>query len=76
MPQHVATPGGFSSAGAMRTPQTLKGPVVPLPAAIQPVQAKAPARNGQKALRRAVPPGTDKKAALQPTPRTAAPAEQ
>jgi hypothetical protein len=39
--------GGFSSAGAMRTPQTLKGPVVTEPVA-QPVQAKplkkAPAR--------------------------------
>jgi hypothetical protein len=27
MPQRVNTPGGFSNAGAMRTPQTLNGPV-------------------------------------------------
>ena len=34
MPMHVATQGGFSSAGAMRTPNTLNGPVLahPLPA--------------------------------------------
>jgi len=35
----VSTQGGFSSAGAMRTPQTLNGPMVrPVPAA--PLQAK------------------------------------
>jgi hypothetical protein len=28
MPPRVAAPGGFSSAGAMRTPQTLDGPVL------------------------------------------------
>lgn len=28
MPPRVSAPGGFSSAGAMRTPQTLNGPVV------------------------------------------------
>jgi hypothetical protein len=28
LPPRVAAPGGFSSAGAMRTPQTLNGPVV------------------------------------------------
>jgi hypothetical protein len=33
MPAHVAAPGGFSNAGAMRTPQTLNGPVVKNPAA-------------------------------------------
>jgi hypothetical protein len=34
MPMHVATQGGFSSAGAMRTPNTLNGPVLthPVPA--------------------------------------------
>jgi hypothetical protein len=29
---HIAPPGGFSSAGAMRTPQTLHGPLVAHPA--------------------------------------------
>ncbi len=32
IPQHGGSQGGFSSAGAMRTPQTLNGPVVTLPA--------------------------------------------
>lgn len=30
---HVAAPGGFSNAGAMRTPQTLNGPVLTHPGA-------------------------------------------
>jgi hypothetical protein len=32
MPPHVAAPGGFSNAGAMRTPKTLDGPVLEHPA--------------------------------------------
>jgi hypothetical protein len=36
MPPHVGVAPGFSSAGAMRTPQTLKGPVVARPAGAQP----------------------------------------
>jgi hypothetical protein len=52
MPPRVAAQGGFSSAGAMRTPQTIKGPVLTLPAAIQPTQAKASARTAQKPVRR------------------------
>jgi hypothetical protein len=32
IPQHIAPQGGFSSAGAMRTPQTLDGPVLKAPA--------------------------------------------
>jgi hypothetical protein len=37
MPMHVATQGGFSSAGAMRTPNTLNGPVLahPVPAPLK-----------------------------------------
>jgi hypothetical protein len=35
MPSHVGAPGGFSSGGAMRTPQTLNGPVINHPAANQ-----------------------------------------
>jgi len=31
MPMHVAPQGGFSSAGAMRTPNTLNGPVLAQP---------------------------------------------
>jgi hypothetical protein len=32
MPPHMAAPGGFSNAGAMRTPQTVNGPVLEHPA--------------------------------------------
>jgi hypothetical protein len=34
MPSHLAAPGGFSNAGAMRTPQTLNGPQVAQPATV------------------------------------------
>jgi hypothetical protein len=40
MPSHAGAAGGFSSAGAMRTPQTLNGPVVAHPATAQPAQTK------------------------------------
>jgi hypothetical protein len=33
MPSHLAAPGGFSNAGAMRTPQTLNRPVLAPPPA-------------------------------------------
>ncbi|MGB9408891.1 MAG: hypothetical protein WCA89_15245 [Terracidiphilus sp.] len=36
VPPHNAGQGGFSSAGAMRTPQTLNGPVVAVPEATHP----------------------------------------
>ena len=38
---HVAAPGGFSSAGAMRTPQTLNGPVLKHPVVATPMQHPA-----------------------------------
>jgi hypothetical protein len=40
LPPRVAAPGGFSSAGAMRTPQTLNGPVVTHKATVAPQPAK------------------------------------
>jgi hypothetical protein len=41
-PSHVAaSAGGFSSAGAMRTPNTLNGPVVALPATVRKQSVKA-----------------------------------
>jgi hypothetical protein len=46
MPPRIGAPGGFSGAGAMRTPQTIPGPAAPQPA--QPKTAK-------KAV---MPPGT------------------
>jgi hypothetical protein len=45
MPAHGTTPGGFSSAGAMRTPQTLSGPVIAQP---------AKAHSAQKSQKKAV----------------------
>ena len=62
VPPHVAAPAGFSSAGAMRTPNTLNGPVVkhPVTAVTQP--AKSPAK---KPLHR-VKPAAANKAAAQP----------
>ena len=40
MPPRMAGPGGFSSAGAMRTPQTITGPTAPAPATPLAVQPK------------------------------------
>jgi hypothetical protein len=48
---HPAVSGGFASGGAMRTPQTLNGPVLTHPANGAPSAAKAPARAAQKARR-------------------------
>jgi len=39
VPLHLSTQRGFSSAGAMRTPQTLSGPMVEHPAVTLPVTA-------------------------------------
>ncbi len=38
MPERVNAPGGFSNAGAMRTPQTLNGPVLAHPVTDTPKQ--------------------------------------
>jgi hypothetical protein len=46
---HVAAPGGFAGAGAMRTPQTLNGPTVAHPAVVRP----APVQQGTKSVARA-----------------------
>jgi len=51
VPPHGGGQGGFSSAGAMRTPQTLNGPVVAHPATATPEADKAaikkPVRHGK-----------------------------
>jgi hypothetical protein len=57
MPAHVAAPGGFSGAGAIRTPQTLNGPVL-----AQTVRGKTPKKTG---AHKSVPPGTAGKTATQ-----------
>jgi len=57
--------GGFSNPGAMRTPNTLNGPVLSQPVTVQPPQAKAPALPAQKPNRRA-PSTATSKATVQP----------
>lgn len=58
----VAAPGGFSSAGAMRTPQTLNGPTLAHPVAPTPAHASAPktqmtvVKKGRKPGKAAAPP--------------------
>jgi hypothetical protein len=49
---HVAAPGGFAGAGAMRTPQTLNGPVAP-PATQAAVPSKDALHKAQAPVRRA-----------------------
>jgi hypothetical protein len=45
MPARIPVPGGFSGAGAMRTPLTLPGPAAPQPAkASEPAKADEPAK--------------------------------
>jgi hypothetical protein len=41
MPPRVVTPGGFAGAGAMRTPETLPGPVLLQPVAPKPAEPQA-----------------------------------
>ena len=48
---HVAAPGGFSGAGAMRMPQTLNGPVVGHPATAAPQPATAAAKGAARSAR-------------------------
>jgi hypothetical protein len=63
--------GGFASGGAMRTPQTLNGPVLTHPATAMQTPAKAAVRPAKK-LRRTPPATAAGNAATQP----AAPAAQ
>jgi hypothetical protein len=58
--------GGFSSAGAMRTPQTLNGPVVAPPATATPQKGKSA---GKKPIRHRKPTAA-KKSVAQTTPAT------
>jgi hypothetical protein len=49
VPLHLSTQGGFSSAGAMRTPLTLNGPIVERPAAAHPATAEPLPHAGKNA---------------------------
>jgi hypothetical protein len=63
----VAAPGGFSSAGAMRTPQTLNGPAAARPVTVGTQAAKADGKPAQTPVRRGkIAPG---KKAVSPTTR-------
>jgi hypothetical protein len=65
LPTRPAVSGGFASGGAMRTPQTLNGPVLTHPATAVQTPAKAAVRPGKK--QRRTQPATDAgKAATQP----------
>jgi hypothetical protein len=72
LPPHGAAQGGFSSAGAMRTPQTLNGPVVAHPSTTQPTESKvpgkAPAPIAPKPLRHGQPSTANKTAVQIPAP--------
>jgi hypothetical protein len=50
VPLHFYSQGGFSSAGAMRTPQTLNGPIVTHPALAAPRPSLHPAAKTGKAV--------------------------
>lgn len=60
---HVQTSGGFSTAGAMRTPQTLNGPQVKRPATSATKKPQAASSGSKPAVRqqarhsRGIPPG-------------------
>jgi hypothetical protein len=66
MMPRVAAPGGFSGAGATRTPNTLNGPVLANPLTAKPGQDKASARSGLKPVKRAHPSASSKAAGAQP----------
>jgi hypothetical protein len=57
LPPRVAAPGSFANAGAMRTPQTLNGPVLAHPATAQPPVAKTPAKSSAPIVLNPAHPG-------------------
>jgi hypothetical protein len=67
----VAAPGGFSSAGTMRTPNTLNDPVLTHPLRVQPSQPKASTKPSAPALARHGKGSAHGKAAAQPAARLA-----
>jgi len=63
MPARAAAPGGFSGAGAMRTPQTLNLPVVAHPVATAGPKAKVPAKIAATKTQNTKSPVVDKTSA-------------
>jgi hypothetical protein len=76
-PRPAAAAGGFSSAGAMRTPQTLNGPVLVHPVVVQVVPVKpvkkAVARTAPKKLNPESPAVESSKDAARPAAPSAEP---
>jgi hypothetical protein len=74
MPTHAAAQGGFSNAGAMRTPNTLNGPVLAHAVTAQKKQVKpaikTPAPVAQKSHRSGTPSAAGKAAAQAAAPAT------
>jgi hypothetical protein len=73
---HGVAPGGFSGAGAIRTPQTLNGPVLTHPVETRPVEVPPlAAKNGKKTAAQGSPAsaanGLKKSAAAQPAAQNA-----
>jgi hypothetical protein len=64
---HIAAPSGFSSAGAMRTPNTLNGPAAPRTVMVKPQPVKSPAK---KPLHKVKTAAADKTAAQPVAPVT------
>jgi hypothetical protein len=50
MPSHISAPGSFSSGGAMRTPQTITGPVLTHPATAKPRPDAAKKQSGAQVV--------------------------
>jgi hypothetical protein len=69
MPPRVVSPGGFSNAGAMRTPSTLNGPTITNPAPAKSGQSKTPAPGAKKQVRRATSTGASKSPIQPPAPK-------
>ena len=57
LPPRVAAPGSFANAGAMRTPQTLNGPVLAHPLTTLPTVAKTPAKSSAPIVLKPARPG-------------------
>lgn len=66
-PLRAVPPGGFSSAGAMRTPQTLNGPVVAKPATAPTAGTKAVPKTPAQAPPQRIKSVAAQKAIAQPT---------
>jgi hypothetical protein len=66
MPPRVAAPGGFSSAAAIRTPNTLNGPVVANPATKKQAEVKGPVKLPAQRSSQRLQASTGGKGALQP----------